>query len=128
MKHKEILQVLENKFIRLGILSRRVVQSYEMEDIHMFRVEVKKLRAFLRMVRLGAEIPEILHLPMQVRTLYVMTGNIRNRQLMIHRLRGLVVLSGVPHPEVYLGHAKSELSKLITQAGKEAIDEKKMGG
>ncbi len=74
----------------LGKAAREVVSEgftiapeYEEENIHGFRVAVKKLRALLRLSEAGgAEVPE---LPKKFRQLYRLSGAIRDAQLMTHK-------------------------------------------
>lgn len=74
----------------LGKAAREVVSEgftiapeYDEENIHGFRVAVKKLRALLRLSEAGgAEVPE---LPKKFRQLYRLSGDIRDAQLMTHK-------------------------------------------
>jgi CHAD domain-containing protein len=50
MRRKEMAQLIRRYLVRLNILARKIAARYKEEDIHAFRVEIKKLRAFIRLV------------------------------------------------------------------------------
>lgn len=56
------------------------------ESVHAFRVEVKKLRVFLRVMRVNASKPDKLKFPGKFKKMYSLTGRIRDRQLHMKRL------------------------------------------
>src|SRR6185312_1729733 len=89
----------------------------EAEDIHRFRVEIKKLRAFLRLVKPGQR-----HvLPTHLREYYRSLGAIRNLQLQELRLLDAATddLRRLP---VYSGLLRSQLSVALRQANGLASD------
>lgn len=49
MKEKEIAEVVEGRFKTIKKLSHKIIKEFNADDIHDFRVEVKKLRAFLQL-------------------------------------------------------------------------------
>ena len=53
--------------------------GFDEKTIHLFRVDVKKLRAFLRMIRHGTEEHEHLKFPRKFKKMYSLTGKIRDR-------------------------------------------------
>jgi len=78
-------EVIRLRFDKLEKSLMRTVVSFDSEDIHVFRVEIKKLRAFLRLCgksRAGKpKLPKALHV------FYRVTGGIRNLQMQQQRVR-----------------------------------------
>lgn len=62
-------------------------KGFNEKAIHLFRVDVKKLRAFLRMIRPVAEEPDQLKFTGKFKKLYSLTGKIRDRQLCLKRIK-----------------------------------------
>ncbi len=78
--------IIHYYFKRLNKNARGIEKDFNEETIHLFRVDVKKLRAFLRMMRLEAEEPGELKFPPDFKKMYSLTGKIRDRQLYQKRL------------------------------------------
>jgi CHAD domain-containing protein len=80
MKKKEIEEIVSDRFATIHKLSPKIVKDFDVDHIHDFRVEVKKLRGFLRLLDTEKEMqrPIIPHL---LKTFYGHVGNIRNIQL-----------------------------------------------
>jgi len=78
MDRQAILSILRRHAQKLSRLARRIIISYKADDIHIFRVEAKKLRAFLRLISPACG---QLRLPKRLRTFYKESGVLRNLQL-----------------------------------------------
>ena len=50
MKEKEIVEIIEDRFKKIDTLAHIILNDFDEEAIHDLRVEVKKLRAFLRLL------------------------------------------------------------------------------
>src|SRR5690348_18289101 len=85
MKQKEIKEVITNHFDVMNSLFHKISHEFNAEDIHHFRVEVKKLRAFLRLLTASEKLEGPL-LPENLKSLYRYVGIIRNIQLHRHHL------------------------------------------
>lgn len=83
---KEPGHIIYYYFKRLNKNARVIERDFSEEAIHLFRVDVKKLRAFLRMLRLEAEDPGELKFSPEFKKMYSLTGKIRDRQLLLKRL------------------------------------------
>ena len=46
MEENEIIEIIEEKYKTLDVLLYKIITEFEVDDIHNFRVEVKKLKAF----------------------------------------------------------------------------------
>lgn len=95
MRRKEMAELLRRYSVRLNILGRSIASQFNEEDIHAFRVLVKKLRAFIRLLSPAAERRR---LPKRLRTFYHALGTIRNLQLQRDSL--LDVTAGGHHKSV----------------------------
>ena len=56
MKQKEIIEIVEHRFKTIHKLDYKIIKEFDANDIHDFRVEVKKLRAFLRLANIKKEV------------------------------------------------------------------------
>jgi len=110
MKRKETIRIIRKKFEKLNRIYRSMIIHFDPEDIHDFRVEVKKLKAFLRLTGItgaasgnasGKELAR-LRLPRKLRELYRITGNIRNLQLQQQHIRKACLTGGIEFPDHYL--------------------------
>ncbi|HYM94846.1 MAG TPA: CHAD domain-containing protein [Chitinophagaceae bacterium] len=87
MKKNDPRYIIRYYFNRLCKYSVQVRRDYNKNIIHLFRVDVKKLRAFLRMLRGGIKEPELLKFSHKFKKMYSLTGNIRDRQLCLKRIK-----------------------------------------
>ncbi len=86
MSRKHVKTEIEKKCKEIKKLSTKVVNGFEKEDIHAFRVTVKKLRALLRMLNENKDQKE-LKIPGGLKAFYNCVGMIRNVQLFIHTIK-----------------------------------------
>ncbi len=101
MKEKEINEIIEERFKTIDKLSHKIIKEFDVDDIHDFRVEVKKLRAFLRLLDIKKEEDEPL-IPALLKTFYGYIGIVRNIQLYRHSLFKYVTAHNIDKPEEYL--------------------------
>ena len=80
MKHKEIIEIVEDHFKKLEKLRHKILKNYYDDDIHDFRVSVKKLRAFLKMANIKKEADKPL-ISKLLKTFYGYIGILRNIHL-----------------------------------------------
>src|SRR4051794_37076234 len=101
MKEKEINEIIEERFKIIDKLSHKIVKEFDADDIHDFRVEVKKLRAFLRLLDIKNEDNEPV-IPSLLKTFYGYIGIVRNIQLYQHDLFKYITAHNINKPEEYL--------------------------
>lgn len=87
MKAKEIKKVISERFKELHKSCDKVKKGFAAKDIHKFRTDVKKLRAFIRLITFSPDKP-VRKLPKGLRKLYGIAGEIRDSQLQLERIRG----------------------------------------
>jgi CHAD domain-containing protein len=91
--------------------------AFGMEVIHLFRVEVKKLRAFLRMLSAGKDWNKI-KIPHALKDVYKKAGLVRDLQLHIRSIENEGNSSGIPVSHLWqlkrkLAVAKRKLKKVM---------------
>lgn len=79
MDHKTIRHIIHVFFRRLKKLNHQVKKRFAKKPIHLFRVQYKKLRAFLRLLSLETGTP--IKLPRKLKKMYRLAGKIRDRQI-----------------------------------------------
>ena len=50
MKKDEMEEIISGHFKKIDKLFPKIIVRFEMEDIHIFRTEIKKLRSFLHLL------------------------------------------------------------------------------
>ena len=81
MKHKEIAHEIKHRFHSIDKLAKKSIPKFDEDVVHDFRVEVKKLRAFLRLINTEVKEDEILKIPKKLKLFYRHLGAIRSIQL-----------------------------------------------
>jgi CHAD domain-containing protein len=113
------IPVIDKRVKKTGKYFRRVLKNFQAEDIHNFRLEIKKLRAFMRIAgnekegggaRPGAKITSFYHI----------TGDIRNLQLHHQRIEILGNELFLPLPVNYMSRIRTEEFIFRKQAREEA--------
>lgn len=101
MKQKEIAKIVEDRINEMDKLLYKILKNFYADDIHDFRLKVKKLRAFLRLVHVKNKY-EKKAIPKLLKRFYKYIGIIRNIQLHEHRLFEYVrkYKAGKPHEYV----------------------------
>ena len=92
-----------------------LLEDFKEEEIHDFRLGIKKLRALIRLVNTGAEKP--LKLGKRIREFYSITGQIRNLQLHRESIIQLCQNQEAQEPRVYQALIKNQL-KIHQEAGR----------
>jgi len=87
MKKEKIAEILDDKLKKLTKLSADIAPQFEKDAIHNFRVEVKQLRSFLRLLSIHKK--EEYTLPKKFKRLYDIVGIIREMQLEQKKLQEL---------------------------------------
>jgi CHAD domain-containing protein len=107
MKKDDIIDIYKNRFKKLSDIFQKVPEEFAMNDIHRFRVEMKKLRAFIRLTNLTT--PEHQNkIPKDLKKFYNTCGNIRNLQLQQQRINNLASDLLMEAPDLYLQYLHDE--------------------
>jgi CHAD domain-containing protein len=82
--------IIHRFFKRLTKYSAKIKEDDSGEAIHLFRIEIKKLRAFLRLLSLELKEDDELKLPPEIKKMYKYAGKLRERQLHRKRIKAAV--------------------------------------
>ncbi len=77
----EIEEVVHNHFKKIDKLFPLIITDFQIEDIHKFRTETKKLRAFLHLLDMEVDDGFQFKITRKMKTFYGYVGIIRNIQL-----------------------------------------------
>ncbi|MGN6567377.1 MAG: CHAD domain-containing protein [Flavipsychrobacter sp.] len=87
MKRDAIEKIFSDKADKLEKLAKDIAPKFKEEDIHQFRVEVKRLRSLLRLLSINRK--KEFKIPKKFKRLYDIAGEIREMQLEQKRLKEL---------------------------------------
>jgi CHAD domain-containing protein len=111
MTQLETLHTLKSRFEKIQASFDVAITYFDAQDIHAFRVEVKKLRAFLHLVPTGVNVK----LPACLHQFYRMVGEIRNLQQQEQRIHDAFICQG-ELPQTYLNLLAIESAAAIRRA------------
>jgi CHAD domain-containing protein len=117
MKHKKITAVLRGKFKRIDRLAARTAAGFGEGDIHRFRLEVKRYRAFLRLIATANKNMSNIKLTGRLHRFYRAVGRIRNLQVQRDLLVKFAKRKGLPVPEDCLQFIDREIHAAKSFAG-----------
>lgn len=80
MKEKEIAEIVKKRFKIIHKSFQKIIEDFDSDDIHDFRVAIKKLRAFLRLLDTENEMDHPL-ITERLKSFYGYVGVIRNIHL-----------------------------------------------
>jgi CHAD domain-containing protein len=117
MKTEAIRKVYRSKIKKIAKYYRILTGNFNPDDNHYFRVEVKKLRAFMRLVNFSRGVHEH-KIPKPLKKYYRLVGDIRNLQLHQQRIKSLSNDLLIGNPEQYLKGLSEEEKALKKKAKK----------
>ena len=100
MNEKEISKIVEERFKKINKSTHKILDDFNEDDIHDFRVEVKKLRAFLRLLDIKKDGKTLI--PKLLKTFYGYVGIARDIQLHKHSLFKYITGQNIDAPEAYI--------------------------
>jgi CHAD domain-containing protein len=86
LEHKDLQTTATKKFHETNTKLKSLSENLGLEEIHAFRVEIKKLKAFLRLFRNSANHPAKLKFPKNLNKIYKSLGSLRELQLQQEKL------------------------------------------
>ena len=87
MKRKRLRQVINKQFHQLHIDLNNMMNGFDGEAIHAFRVQYKKSRACLRMLSQGTGDQGRLKLSRRIKKVYALAGQLRDLQLLRQEIK-----------------------------------------
>ncbi|MEO8763116.1 MAG: CHAD domain-containing protein [Ginsengibacter sp.] len=110
MKQQGISATIDGRFNKIEVLVQKVINGFDVEAIHEFRTEIKKLRASFRL--LNVEIgKKKLRLSKEIKTLYDYAGTIRNLQLQLVNMQVYSPVTSSNVIEIYIEYLKKIVDK-----------------
>jgi CHAD domain-containing protein len=110
MQQKGISIVINKRFKKADRVFREIISRFEMEPIHGFRTEIKKLRAFLGLLNVEAD-DDMLKISKEMKTFYGYAGTIRNLQLQLKTMGDYSGNAEDPVIETYIDYLKKMIEK-----------------
>jgi CHAD domain-containing protein len=118
VKKEQLRHITNNHYRKLKRHFKIIVENFDMEEIHLYRVEYKKLRALFRMLSLHNKMDKEIKIFNPLKKGYTIAGSIRDFQLQQQRIMDATKLQS-KKPMAYfnflqkkIGYMKPELSKL----------------
>lgn len=90
MKKKKIKEIVKDQIKNLQNKFNKIVPNFDPEDIHKFRLEYKKMRAFFRMIQQNKNKVLKSNFPESLKNIYKITGKIRDLQLIELNINRLI--------------------------------------
>ncbi len=128
MKQLQIVDGIKNRYLKIDRALKRVIKNFAEKDIHLFRLEVKKLRSFLRLASVAKGKSSSLKLPKKLHSFYNAIGVIRNLQLQKQSIEELKSVEYSIFQEPYLNFIKNEIDERTVSASKKVNCKKPFGG
>ena len=111
MNKEQIKNITNNHYRKLKKHLKRVAEDFDVEAIHEFRLEYKKLRAVLRMIAQEKETAGELKISKKLKTAYTISGSMRDLQLQQRRI--LEATKQEPKkPRAYINLLQKEIDQL----------------
>ncbi|MDD2792043.1 MAG: CHAD domain-containing protein [Sediminibacterium sp.] len=110
MKKKQLERITKGYCRELMLCSEKLLPGFNINAVHHFRVQYKKLRAFLRMIRTEPAASGHLRLPKHLKMVYGLAGSVRDLQLHRQRVQ-YVYRNSKKKPETYLLQVKQATAK-----------------
>jgi CHAD domain-containing protein len=108
MNREQVKQISDSRYRKLIKYGKKIAEHFDVEDIHQFRVEYKKLRAFFRMLSYS---DDEIKIAKELKESYTIAGTIRDMQL--QQVRMLEATANEPKkPLAYLTLLQNEIGKL----------------
>lgn len=111
MNKKQIKQIINKHYSELKKLSKSIVENFDADAIHRFRVVYKKLRAFLRMISYINKTGEEIQISKKLKSAYHISGTIRDLQLQQQRIQDNTKQE-FKQPQAYLDLLQQTIDKL----------------
>lgn len=102
MKQQHIRHIIRLLFKRLSRYAGQIKKAGGRQAVHLFRVETKKLRAFLRLLSLELKKEDELNIPGSLKKMYRALGKMRDRQLHQRRMKAAIKSNKHIHPAIKL--------------------------
>jgi CHAD domain-containing protein len=118
MKSGKIINVFAKRFKKVKKHYNKLLEDFEIEEMHGFRLEMKKLRAFIRLINTNIPEQKKIKIGGKIKSFYNTAGNIRNLQLHQQRVSYICDEMLLEKPVLYLQLLHNEENKQKKKAGR----------
>ena len=118
MKSGEIINVFDKIVKKIKKHYNKLLEDFEIEEIHGFRLEMKKLRGFIRLINTNIPEDKKIKTGGKIKSFYSTAGNIRSLQLHQQRVSHLCDEMLLEKPVLYLQLLHNEKNKQKKKAGR----------
>ena len=109
MKRNEIEEVVTSHFKIINKLFHKIIIRFDIDDIHKFRTQIKKLRAFLHLLNMEDEEGLQIKITNKMKTFYGYIGIIHNLQLHLKNIKIYIEISTDKSPRAYTQIIEKEI-------------------
>ena len=102
MKQSEIEHIIEKRFEKINAAFDKVRMHLNEDDIRLFRVKVKKLKACLRLIDAEKDHSDPIRLPQKIEKNYQLSGKIRTLQMQQNHVQKTLKGAHILPPVAYL--------------------------
>jgi CHAD domain-containing protein len=109
---------LDNRFSKINLVLQKVDNSFNTSDIHDFRVEVKKLKALIRLFNSAVSDPPICHFPKKLNKIYKALGHLREWQIQRQKIISAFEVQNHSTPRFYIDKIRRKTEQHKRKTGK----------
>ena len=109
MKKGEMEEIISGHFKKIDKLFPKIIAGFKIEDIHIFRTEIKKLRSFLHLLDMEVDGDPRFKITKKLKTFYGYIGVIRNLQLHVQNINNYFQNSNDELPRLYITKLNGEI-------------------
>lgn len=115
MKEEKILDILHSKMENLRKQFSKLPASFQQDDVHDYRVEMKKLQALIHLLNTDLPFYGKIKIGKKAKDFYALTGNLRNLQLHQQQIISLAAESHLVKPVSYLRFLEKKIAQTLAQ-------------
>ena len=115
-----IINTLNKRFKKIDKHYQGLLKDFKLEEVHDFRVQMKKLRAFIRLFNAALPTGKQIKITAGIKSFYDIAGKIRNIQLHKQRVTSLCEEVFLNKPSLYLQDIEKEENRQRKKADKAA--------
>jgi CHAD domain-containing protein len=109
---------LDDRFSKINLVLQKVDHSFDTTDIHDFRVEVKKLKALIRLFNSAVLDSPICHFPKKLNKIYKALGHLREWQIQRQKIMSAFEEQNYSPPRFYIYKIRRKTEQHKRRTGK----------
>lgn len=116
MKHRKLINTVKKKYRKIDQLLNEVIIDFGSDNIHLFRLEVKKLRSLLQFSCAAKK--KTINIPKKLRSFYHALGIIRSLQIQYQSIKDITHVACDSLKKTYLDFISVAIEKKLTETRK----------